>query len=156
MELLQKFIIQVTTLQGPTAVVFFIIMLGYALKMVPDFPNRFIPLISFMVGPPLTLILVAWPSVGSMEPGIRWPEVAAWATSLIQGFLLACLAWISHAKVLRKLIDEKIPALTPGRQVESATASETRTDDGVTLKVEAKNEVVTEVIPAPKEPETIV
>ena len=111
METLEQFIVQITSLHGPTAVVFCIIMAGYALKMVPVFPNRFIPLVSFLLGPPLTLFLVAWPTTGSMEPGIRWPEIAAWVTSVIQGFLLACLAWVSHAKVLRTLIDDKIPAL---------------------------------------------
>jgi len=111
MELLEKFIVQITGLRGPTAVVFCIVFVGYALKMVPTFPNRFIPLVSFCLGPPLTLFLVCWPTPGSMEPGVRWPEIAAWTTLIIQGFLLSCVAWVSHAKILRQLFDDKIPAL---------------------------------------------
>lgn len=111
MQLLEEFIVQITGLRGPTAVVFCIVFVGYVLKMSPV-PNRFIPLVSFVLGPPLTLFLVAWPTPGSMEPGVRWPEVAAWTTLVIQGFLLAVLAWLSHAQILRKLIDDKIPALS--------------------------------------------
>lgn len=101
------------SVKGPSAVVVFLIMLGYALKMIPWFPNRYIPLVNFAVGPMLTPVLVTWPQPGDMPAGVRWPEIAAWATILVMGFLLACVAWITHAKVLRQLIDNKVPALQP-------------------------------------------
>lgn len=110
-ELIDKSILELTALQGPSLVVVFIIMLGYALKMIPKFPNKFIPLVSFIVGPILTPFMVKWPDVGDMPSGVRWPEITAWATVLVMGLLLACLAWILHGKFLRKLIDDKIPAL---------------------------------------------
>lgn len=111
MELLEQFIAQITTLRGPPAVVITIIFVGYFAKMCPWIENKWIPLISFVLGPVLTLLIVGWPTTDTMAPGVRWPEIAAWATSIIQGFLLSCLAWASHAKVLRQLIDDKIPAL---------------------------------------------
>lgn len=116
-DTLDPFINQITTLRGPTAVVVYIIMAGYALKMVPRFPNRVIPLVSFLLGPALGVLLVSWPTPEKIAPDVRFPDLAAWATAVMQGFLLACLAWISHAKVLRKLIDDKIPALRTGDTV---------------------------------------
>ena len=113
MEMLDKFITDFTSPHGPKAVVIFIIFLGYALKMWKRFPNRCIPLVSFIVGPPLAVLLVQWPTAGRMDPGLLWPDVAAWITALIQGFLLACSAWILHAKILRQFVDDKIPALQP-------------------------------------------
>lgn len=113
-ELIQTTIKEITSLQGPPAVIITIIFVGYALKMIPSFPNRFIPLVSFALGPLLTLVLVGWPTSGTMAPGLRWPEIAAWMTAIIQGFLLACAAWLSHAKVLRAVIDDKVPALKRG------------------------------------------
>ena len=77
-----------------------------------------------------------------MEPGVRWPDLAAWFTTLQQGFLLACLAWVMHAQVLRKWIDEKIPALTEGKTVETKVAIEQHTD---AKGVEKKEQVTTTV-----------
>jgi hypothetical protein len=107
------------SLKGPSAVVVFLIMLGYILKMVPRFPNRFIPCVNVLAGMALTPILVSWPQPGDMPPGVRWPEAAAWTTVFITGFLLACVAWISHAKVLRKIIDDKVPALQQAKTEET-------------------------------------
>lgn len=110
-DLIDSFISQIVTLKGPSAVVVFLVMLGYALKMIPKFPNQHIPLVNFLVGPVLTLFLVDFPNPGTMPPGVHYPDIAAWLTSFQQGFLLACLAWISHAKVLKVWIDDKVPAL---------------------------------------------
>lgn len=141
-QALDPFILQIVTLKGPTAVVVFLVMLGYAAKMIPWIQNKYIPLINFAVGPILSVLLVAWPTTGSMEPGIRFPDVAAWFTVLQTGFLLACLAWITHAQVLRKWIDEKIPALTEGKSVDTKVEIEKHTDaDGV----EKKEQVTTTV-----------
>jgi hypothetical protein len=112
-EMLDSLILQVTTLKGPSAVVVFIIMLGYALKMVPKFPNKYIPLASFVIGPVLTLILVGPPGTGTLSPNLFWPDLAAHVSCLVTGFLLSCVAWIMHAKFLRKMIDDKVPELNP-------------------------------------------
>lgn len=140
-DTLNPFIEQIVTLKGPTAVVVFLIMLGYALKLT-RFPNKRIPLVNFITGAILSPILVAWPNPGSMDFGLRFPEIAAWFTSIITGFLLACVAWISHAKVLRKLIDEKSPILTPNRTTEKKVEIETTVGDG---KVETEESITTEV-----------
>ena len=145
-ELIDQLILQVITLKGPSAIVVFIIMLGYAAKMVPRFPNKCIPVVSFIIGPLLTPVLVGWPTPGSMDPGLRWPEAAAWVTSIVQGHLLACIAWISHAKILRKFIDDKIPALNPGLVVARSTSSVSdaegtqRTEETLVSQEKPKNE----------------
>lgn len=113
-EMLDPFILQVVTLRGPSAIVVFLIMLGYALKMFPAIPNRFIPLVNFVAGPALAVFLLPWPATGMIDPGLRYPDVAAWLMLIMTGFLLACIAWMLHAKFLRKFIDEKIPALKTG------------------------------------------
>lgn len=110
-DMIDHYISQIVTLKGPSAVVVYLVMIGYALKMFPSFPNKHIPLVNFMVGPILTMFIVDWPTSGNMPPGVRFPEIAAWLTAVLQGLLLACIAWISHAKLLRKYIDDKVPAL---------------------------------------------
>lgn len=128
-DTLNPFIEQVTTLKGPMVLVVFLIMLGYALKMAPNFPNRFIPFVNFIMGAALSPILVKWPAPGSMDSDLKFPELAAWFTSIITGFLLACVAWITHTKFLRKFIDDKIPAMNPGRTVDETKVEETRVDE---------------------------
>jgi hypothetical protein len=148
-DLIDKLIVEVTTLKGPSAVVVFIIMFGYVLKMVPNFPNRYIPLVSFILGPLLTPMMVTWPQPGSMPEGVRWPEVTAWATVIVMGELLACLAWISHAQVLRKFIDNKIPALNPGRTVDLKVDSKSMSTEDTQQLVKTEIEITKETKPAP-------
>lgn len=135
-EMLDQFILQITTLKGPSAVVVFLVMFGYALKMTPMVVNRYIPLINFILGPILTIFIVDFPTPGSMPPGVRYPEIAAWLTSILTGFLLACLAWISHAQILRKWIDDKVPALNPDKTMDKKTVSEESTNADGTAKIE--------------------
>ena len=143
-ELIDQAIARITALQGASAVIACIVMLGYALKMISGFKNKYIPLVSFAVGPPLTMILVGWPEPGNMAPNLRWPEAAAWVTSFIQGFLFACIAWISHAKILRRFIDDKIPALNPGRTMDTSTATETVTTPEAQSTVKAETKITTD------------
>ena len=145
-ELIDQLIAEVTTLKGPSLVVVFIIFIGYALKM-SRFPNRCIPLVSFVIGPLLTPIMISWPEPGNMPNGVRWPEAAAWAQIVVMGFLLACIAWILHGKVLRKLIDDKVPALNPGRETNTKVAAETKTTDTGTEQTIKEETITTEVKP---------
>jgi hypothetical protein len=149
-ELIDAMITELTTLKGPSLVVVFIILAGYALKMIPRFPNKFIPLVSFCIGPLLAPVMVSWPNSGDMPPGVRWPEAAAWAQVIVMGFLLACCAWILHGKVLRKLIDEKIPALTPGRKVEQTKSVETASDAGGAKTITTEEKKTIDVQPSVK------
>mgnify|MGYP000384882049 CR=1 FL=1 len=149
-EMLDEMILQVTRLQGPSAVVVFVIMLGYACKMIQGFPNRYIPLVSFVAGPALTLILVGPPGTEQMPPNLFWPDLAAYTSCLVTGFLLSCLAWIMHAKVLRKWIDDKVPALNPGRTVEKTEEVKTVTDAaGEVQSQHTAEQKVTDTKPAP-------
>ena len=86
-----------------------------------------------------------------MAPGLRWPETAAWLTALVQGLLLACLAWVMHAKFLSKWIDDKIPALNPGRTVDTTTATELRTTEAGTQQATLETKVTLEK-PESKQP----
>lgn len=110
MEIMNQLIEELFKLKGPQLVVVFLIMLGYLLKMLPKFPNRYIPFINIGVAGLLSPFLVAWPSPQNMDHDIRYIEIAAWMQSIISGFLLGIVAWICHAKFLKKFVDEKIPA----------------------------------------------
>lgn len=149
-DTLNPFIEQVTTLKGPMVVVVFLIMLGYALKMIDSFPNRYIPFVNFVLGALLAPILVAWPTPGNMEPSLRFPELASWFTSTITGFLLACVAWITHTKFLRKFIDDKIPAMNPGRTVDETKVEEIRVDEEGAHKTVTEEKVTVDTEQTPK------
>lgn len=109
-DAIDPFIIQLTTLKGPKLVIVFLIMLGYMLKMLPQVPNRVIPFVNCLVGPVLSVFLVAWPTPGSMDHDLLYPHVAAWVQAVINGALLAILAWVIHRQVLRKYLDDKVQA----------------------------------------------
>jgi hypothetical protein len=110
-ELINPYLAPIITLTGPTAVVVYLIMIGYAAKMISWIPNRFIPFINFAFGPILGILLVAWPVDTDMPPGVRYPEITAWLTAILRGFLMACTAWVLHARVLRNIIDDKVVQL---------------------------------------------
>lgn len=117
MEIINQLIEELFKLKGPQLVVVFLIMTGYLLKMIPKFPNRYIPFINIGVAGILSPFLVAWPSPQSMDHDIRYIEIAAWLQSIISGFLLGIVAWICHAKLLKKYVDDKIPAWNKDKSV---------------------------------------
>lgn len=149
-DTLNPFIEQVTTLKGPSLLVVFLIMLGYALKMFRQFENRGIPFVNFTVGALLCPLIVAWPTPGSMEPDLRFPELAAWISSTINGFLLACIAWVTHTKFLRKFIDDKIPAMNPGRTEEKTKTVEVTSDQEGEKKTTKEEKVTVDIAPSTK------
>lgn len=113
LDAIDPFITQLTTLTGPKQIVVFLIMFGYMLKMIPNavFANRFIPLFNcFVLGPAMSVLLLGWPEVGQIAPGVRYPLLAAWAQAYQTGALLAAIAWVAHGVVLKKLIDDKVTA----------------------------------------------
>ncbi len=145
-ELISEAIREVTTLNGPPAVVATLIFSGYALKMIQAFPNRFIPMVNAMIAPVLTLVLVGWPTPDTMAPGLRWPELAAWLTALVQSLLLLCMSWVLHDRILRKVIDDKVAAWNPGREtsevkqeVSTSTPTGTETVSTVTQQTTDKS-----------------
>lgn len=141
-EMLDQLILQVTQLKGPSAVVVFIIMFCYMLKMWRLFPNRFIPIVGAILGPILTLILVGPPGTGSLAPNLFWPDLAAHVSCIVTGFLLFCVAWIMHAKFLRKLIDDKVPELNPGRVVSTSTSESKVESEAGTQQVQQESKTI--------------
>lgn len=107
-DLLDSFLLEVLKLKGPKLLAVFLIVLGYGLKFIPKFPNQFIPVIVLLSGTALAPFMLAWPQPGEIDPALRYPEVAAWAQTLLAGFLVGGLSWLLHAKLLRKVIDEKL------------------------------------------------
>ena len=105
---LDSIIQSIVTLHGAKLVIVTCIGLGYLLKLIKKFPNTYIPHCVVLAGAPLAVLLMAWPSPASQEPGIRFIEAAAWTQASIGGLLLGAAGWLLHNKVLRKYLDEKL------------------------------------------------
>lgn len=93
------------TLDGPLLLIAFLLMLGYALKLMPEtwFPNDRIPLAIMGVGPVLSLFLVGYSEPGKMPPNIPFPEAAALIQALCRGFILSAFTWMFHAAALKRM-----------------------------------------------------
>ena len=136
METINEYITQVTALVGAPLLVVFLIALGYGLKATPVYPNRFIPHAVCLLGALLAPMFIGYPPLEKMPHRLVYPEIAAAMQVHVQGFLLAALSWLSHAQILRRLIDSKIlpaeadpePAPTPQQQLEAIVASVPRAD----------------------------
>lgn len=107
-ELVDQLIRDVTALKGPKLLIAFLIALGYGLQKAPLIDSKYIPRILVLLGIVLAPVLVAWPTPETMEPGVRFNDITAWVQVGVQGFLLACGAWLLHAKILKRMIDDKI------------------------------------------------
>lgn len=123
LQMIDEMILQVVTLKGPQLMIVFQILVGYGLKVIPWFDNRFIPLSTVVIGGLLAPLFIAWPEPGSMDPALRYPEVTAWAQTIITGLLLGAGSWLIHNKVLKPFIDDKIspPSFTPPPGKETPT-----------------------------------
>jgi hypothetical protein len=108
LEMLDSFLLEVLKLEGPKLLAVFLIVLGYGLKFIPRFPNKYIPAVILLLGTALAPFLLAWPQPGELDPGLRYAGVAAWIQTLLAGFLVGALSWLLHTKFLRKYIDEKV------------------------------------------------
>ena len=80
---------------------FFAIALGYLLKTIPGFNNKWIPLVVVVVG-----------TAGFMLAAPSRPADMALRIYLVRnfliGFVIGFAAWTFHAQVLKRLIDSKI------------------------------------------------
>ncbi len=123
MQDIDAFVTPIISATGPKSIIIFLILFGYIMKMVPNkwFPNFLIPFINcLLLGPLFSVFILKWPSAGSIDPDVRYPEIAAWAFALQTGVILGVLAWILHKVVLTRLIDEKVAAWKkPAKQVSS-------------------------------------
>ena len=107
-ELADEFLIELLALKGPSLLLVFLMMLGYGLKVFPWIDNKHIPLCIVLGGGMLSLLFIPLQPTKSIDPGLCCPEATQWASVLITGNLLGALAWLLHAKLLKKWIDEKV------------------------------------------------
>jgi len=92
-----------TTLGPEALTVCVMIALGYVLRLVPKFPNAWIPVACILGAPCIYPFLT---SPGRVSPDVQHPIVRI----ILTGFLIGFLAWILHDKVLAH-IEDKVPFL---------------------------------------------
>lgn len=107
MNLINEIVQMATSVTGAPLMVLDLWMLGYALKLLHGFPNRWIPPTIVTASILLCPWFLGWPCVGDMPHNLCCPEITCWAQIISQGALLGILAWGIHARYLRKWIDEK-------------------------------------------------
>jgi len=76
---------------------------GYVLRMIPKFPNNWIPLVCVLIGPTLYPLLT---NPGRVSPDAHYPMVRIIGTGLILGVA----AFILHDKLIRH-VEDKLPFL---------------------------------------------
>lgn len=136
-SLLDEWIVKITALSGPTLLIVTLWMIGYFFKLIQWFPNRFIPIVTFLLAVLMTPFVVLWPASGDQPQGLRWPEITAWVQTFDRAVLLWALAWLTHATALKKLIDEKLNgALTHDVQRETFESKEVTPAGTATVSVE--------------------
>jgi hypothetical protein len=99
-----------------------LIALGYMLKTIPAFPNRFIPMVNIVVG------MIVYPMIvntkGQASYTMRYPIVR----DIIGGLIIACAAHYVHALVLKRWLDKHLPlATTPTGETKFIRKDETLT-----------------------------
>jgi hypothetical protein len=77
-------------------------LIGLVLKLVPRFPNGWIPLCLLILG---AGAMVGVGDVSSVGPGVRFPEITLAIIGIIYGFV----AWLLHATLLKRL-EKFVPA----------------------------------------------
>jgi drug/metabolite transporter (DMT)-like permease len=85
-----------------------VVVLGYALKLVPQVDNARIPIYVILssIGLYVGLCVPPADSFTDLPAFIRYAF-----TTIILGAFVGLLAWLSHAKILKRLIDSKISVL---------------------------------------------
>ena len=94
---------QLTALGPEMLVALIVIVLGYVLRWIPQFPNRLIPIACIVLGAVLYPLLAPLPKP---DAGLRHPMTRL---ALI-GVLIGFLAWVGHNKFLKPL-EDKLPFL---------------------------------------------
>lgn len=92
--------------QPPVFLGIFLIALGYGLKSLASVPNRFIPRINYLVAM-LVFPLIAKPDPSSLPQQL--PELAGLIRNVMGGIIIATVAWVAHAFILRRFIDRFMP-----------------------------------------------
>ena len=114
-------------LSAPALLFVTLIIMGYGLKLLPVFPNRLIPLAT------LTVPMAVYPIIGNrglVNSDFDSSSKVLWAMAM-QGLIIGFAAWVSHRKVLKRLIDDKVNgALNPEHKEKKATPPETAPTPG--------------------------
>ena len=85
-----------------------IIIIGYLPRMVPMFPNKWIPIVCLVLGPVIYCLLNPHPSSESAR--------VFYTHSIVVGLFLAVAAWLVHDKWISQ-IEDKILMAHPGASV---------------------------------------
>lgn len=101
MDTLIKFNDQLIGAPAGVLVMLFACALGYVLKSVAAFPNRWIPAV--VVGFTTLVFVLIMPERGADMPGRVY-----YGRGVIIGFLFGFAAWAFHAQVLKRWLDPKI------------------------------------------------
>lgn len=101
MTFMQDLLKQVINLKGQMLVMVSCLGVGYALRLVPKFQNKWIPLAVMIFGAGLNPCIVGR---GNVDPDVNNPV----AHLVLQGFVIGILAWIAHNKFLVKYLDPKM------------------------------------------------
>lgn len=101
MESLIKINDQLAGAPSGVLLVFFAIALGYLLKAIAAFPNKYIP-----------LVVVAFCTIGFMVIAPARPTDMALRIYLgrnfLIGFIIGFVAWTFHAQILKRWVDPKL------------------------------------------------
>lgn len=114
---------RLTELDGPSLLIAFLLMLGYALKVTAVFPNRCIPSAIMVVGPCLSPFVVGLGDVGDVGRRVPYPDVCIWLQAICRGFILSAATWMIHHAAIRK-IEQKLASLFGNGKTEPGTMPE--------------------------------
>lgn len=92
--------------QPPVFLGIFLVALGYGLKLIASVPNRLIPRINYLVAM-IVFPLIARPDPASLPQ--QFPQVAEVIRNGMGGVIIATVAWLAHAFILKRIIDRFMP-----------------------------------------------
>jgi hypothetical protein len=99
MDFLSDLFSQLTALGPEMLVALIVIVLGYVLRWIPQFPNRLIPIACIFLGGILYPLLGPVPKP---DAAIRHPMIRL----VLVGILIGFISWVSHNKFLKPLEDK--------------------------------------------------
>lgn len=92
----------------PPALLFIgLIALGYVFKVVPSFPNNWIPRVNLITAM-ILYPLICRPDLNETY-SMRWPWVGALVRDEIVAMIIFCASWLAHRAILKKFLDKFIP-----------------------------------------------
>ena len=102
---------KIFTSQPPVFLGFALIALGYGLKLIVSVPNRLIPRVNYLVA------MVVFPIIAKPDPASlpqHYSDLAGIVRNVLGGVIIATVAWMAHAFLLKRIIDKHIPVTVTG------------------------------------------